>query len=100
VASVLCGGRRWAGVEPPVPLTGFYSLSRGIGTAIGPLLAGIAIGVLHGPFGSTEGYAAMWLVCGGSILLSIPFLMRLRRLAGHIIDPDTEPPGAAATAAT
>jgi MFS family permease len=81
-------------------LTGFYSFSRGIGTASGPLLAGIAIEVLHGPFGSTEGYAAMWLVCGGSILLSIPFLMRLRRLAGHIIDPDTEPPRAeAATAA-
>ena len=73
-------------------LTGFYSLSRGIGTAIGPLLAGVAIEVLDGPFGSTDGYAAMWLVCGGSILLSIPFLMRLRHLAGHIIDPDTEPP--------
>jgi hypothetical protein len=55
--------------------------------------------VLHGPFGSTEGYAAMWLVCGGSILLSIPFLMRVRRLAGHIIDPDTEPPRAAAATA-
>jgi MFS family permease len=68
-------------------LTGFYSLSRGIGTALGPLLAGIAIEVLEGPFSSTEGYAAMWLVCGGTILLSVPPLMRLRRLAGHIIDP-------------
>ena len=36
-------------------LTGFYSLSRGIGTAIGPLLAGVAIEVLDGPFGSTRG---------------------------------------------
>jgi MFS family permease len=80
-------------------LTGFYSLRRGIGTALGPLLAGIAIEVLDGPFGSTEGYAAMWLVCGGSILLSIPFLMRLRTLAGHIIDPDTESPRAAAATA-
>jgi MFS family permease len=70
-------------------LTGFYSLSRGIGTALGPLLAGIAIEVLHDPFSSTEGYAAMWLVCGGTILLSVPPLMRLRRLAGHIIDPQT-----------
>ncbi len=77
-------------------LTGFYSLSRGIGTALGPLLAGIAIEVLDGPFGSTKGYGAMWLVCGGSILLSIPFLVRLRHLAGHIIDPDTEPAPAAA----
>ncbi len=75
-------------------LTGFYSLSRGIGTALGPLLAGVAIEVFDGPFGSTDGYAAMWLVCGASILLSIPWLMRLRRLAGHIIDPMSEPPRA------
>jgi hypothetical protein len=29
----------------------------------------------------------MWLVCGGTILLSVPFLLRLRRLAGDVIDP-------------
>jgi hypothetical protein len=29
----------------------------------------------------------MWLVCGATILLSVPALMRLRRLAEHIIDP-------------
>jgi MFS family permease len=68
-------------------LTGFYSLSRGIGTALGPLLAGIAIQVLHDPFSSTDGYGAMWLVCGGTILASVPFLAMLRRRAGHIIDP-------------
>ena len=63
-------------------LTGFYSVSRGIGTAIGPAAAGIAIETLHGPFGSTDGYAAMWLVCGGTILLSLPFLLALRRREG------------------
>jgi MFS family permease len=68
-------------------LTGFYSLSRGIGTALGPLLAGIAIQSLHDPFSSTDGYAAMWLVCGGMILLSLPALARLRRLAEDTIDP-------------
>jgi MFS family permease len=68
-------------------LTGFYSLSRGVGTALGPLLAGIAIEVLHAPFSSTEGYSAMWLVCGTTILLSIPALMRLRHLAEDVIDP-------------
>ncbi len=69
-------------------LTGFYSLSRGIGTALGPLLAGIAIEVLDvGPFASTDGYSAMWLVCGGTILLSLPALMRLRHLAEDRIDP-------------
>src|SRR5690606_9206492 len=63
-------------------LTGFYSLSRGIGTALGPLLAGIAIEVLHDPFGSTRGYAAMWLVCGATVLASVPAMAALRRLAG------------------
>jgi MFS family permease len=70
-------------------LTGFYSLSRGIGTALGPLMAGIVIETLHGPFESSDGYAAMWLVCGGTILLSVPFLLHLRRLAGDVIDPAT-----------
>jgi hypothetical protein len=39
----------------------------------------------------------MWLVCGGSILLSIPPLMRLRRLAGDVIDPQTSNPAPAPT---
>ncbi len=68
-------------------LTGFYSLSRGLGTALGPLLAGIAIQVLSGPFSGTEGYAAMWLICGGTILASLPFLRLLRARAEHLIDP-------------
>jgi MFS family permease len=68
-------------------ITGFYSLSRGMGTALGPLLAGIAIEVLAHPFSSSHGYAAMWLVCGGTILLSMPALLRLRHLAGDTIDP-------------
>ncbi len=55
-------------------LTGFYSLSRGIGTMLGPLCAGGAIELLRSPLSSTHGYAAMWGVCGVSILLSIPFL--------------------------
>ncbi len=84
----------YAVLQPLMPtdrhgaLTGFYSLSRGIGTALGPLLAGIAIQYLHGPFSSTDGYAAMWLVCGGAILLSLFPLARLRSLAEDRIDPD------------
>lgn len=68
-------------------LTGFYSLSRGLGTAAGPLLAGIAIQTLHGTFSGTDGYAAMWLICGATILLSLPFLRELRLRAGRLIDP-------------
>jgi MFS family permease len=59
-------------------LSGFYSLSRGIGTALGPLLAGIAISVGKGPFASTQGYAAMWAVCAVAVLASIPLVRRLR----------------------
>ena len=68
-------------------VTGFYSLSRGLGTALGPLLAGIAIQTLDGPFSGTDGYAAMWLVCGGAILASLPFLHALARQAEGRIDP-------------
>jgi Na+/melibiose symporter-like transporter len=58
-------------------LTGFYSLSRGIGVMLGPLLAGVAVSLLKDPLSSTHGYAAMWLVCSVSILASIP-------LVGHV----------------
>jgi MFS family permease len=60
-------------------LTGYYSLSRGIGITLGPILAGAAIS-LGGPlFESTHGYAAMWFVCSASILASIPLLRALQR---------------------
>lgn len=55
-------------------LTGFYSLSRGIGVMLGPLLAGVAVSLLRGPLSGTHGYAAMWLVCSVSILASIPLV--------------------------
>jgi MFS family permease len=58
--------------------TGLYSVSRGVGTALGPLLAGVAIGVLAGVFPKTDGYQAMWGVCAVAVLASIPVLGRLR----------------------
>ncbi len=59
-------------------LTGFYSLSRGLGVMLGPLLAGVAIDLLGGLFAGTHGYAAMWIVSSGAVLASIPVLGRLR----------------------
>jgi len=64
-------------------LTGFYSLSRGVGAALGPLLAGLAIQLLHASFAATDGYAAMWLVCGGTILLSLLPARALAELVGE-----------------
>lgn len=60
-------------------LTGFYSLSRGIGIVSGPVLAGVLISVTQqGPFKATHGFQAMWIVCAAAALASILFLRRLR----------------------
>lgn len=61
-------------------LTGFYSASRGLGTALGPLLAGVAISLTSDVFGTTQGYQATWGVCAVAVLLSLVPLARLRRL--------------------
>jgi MFS family permease len=53
-------------------VTGLYSLSRGVGTSLGPLLAGVAIQAAGGDYRWT------WLVCGAAILLSIPAMAPLR----------------------
>jgi MFS family permease len=58
-------------------LTGVYSFSRGMGTWLGPLLAGLAITTMDGLFPGTQGYQAMWLVCATSVLLSLPLIRRL-----------------------
>ncbi|HET9154614.1 MAG TPA: MFS transporter [Solirubrobacterales bacterium] len=59
-------------------LTGLYSMSRGVGVMLGPLLAGIAIQLGRSLFTATDGYAAAWWIPGGAILLSIAPLRRLR----------------------
>jgi MFS family permease len=53
-------------------VTGLYSLSRGVGTSLGPLLAGVAIEA------ADEDYRWTWLVCGAAILVSIPVMAPLR----------------------
>lgn len=61
-------------------LTGFYSLSRGIGIVAGPVLAGAVIALTKsGPFGATQGFQAMWMICAAAALLSLVFVRRLRR---------------------
>lgn len=61
-------------------LTGFYSLSRGIGIVTGPILAGVIISLTSmGAFASTQGFQAMWIVCAGAAFASLPFVWRMRR---------------------
>ncbi len=61
-------------------LTGFYSVSRGIGIVVGPILAGLLIELTkHGAFSSTQGFQAMWIVCAAAAFASLPFVRRMRR---------------------
>lgn len=64
-------------------LTGYYSLSRGIGITLGPLVAGATIQAFSGIFTATDGYSAVWGVCALSVLGSIPLLRALRRDASE-----------------
>jgi MFS family permease len=60
-------------------LTGYYSVSRGLGIVTGPILAGLAISLTRsGPFASTHGFQAMFIVCGAAALLSLLFVRQLR----------------------
>lgn len=61
-------------------LTGFYSLSRGVGITLGPVLAGVLISVTGGGlFSGTSGFQAMWIVCAAAALISIVFVRRLQQ---------------------
>jgi predicted MFS family arabinose efflux permease len=64
-------------------LTGFYSISRGVGIVLGPVLAGVLIWVTrNGPFSASQGFQAMWIVCAAGALASLVFLAWLRRASG------------------
>lgn len=53
---------------------GWYEFSRGLGVSAGPIVTGAAIDVLEPVFRATQGYAAMWLVQGVALLLSVLLL--------------------------
>jgi divalent metal cation (Fe/Co/Zn/Cd) transporter len=46
-------------------VTGLYSLSRGLGISLGPLLGGVAIQA------GGENYRWVWLVCSAAIVVSL-----------------------------
>jgi MFS family permease len=59
-------------------LTGFYSISRGVGIVLGPVLAGALIWVTRdGPFSASQGFQAMWIVCAAATFGSLFFLRRM-----------------------
>jgi MFS family permease len=59
-------------------LTGFYSISRGVGLVLGPILAGALIWITRTtPFKATNGFQAMWIVCSAATFASLFFLRRM-----------------------
>jgi MFS family permease len=61
-------------------LTGFYSVSRGLGIITGPVLAGLAISLTSdGAFAATHGFQGVWIVCAGAALTSLLFVRRVSR---------------------
>jgi MFS family permease len=61
-------------------LTGFYSVSRGLGIVAGPILAGAVISLTQqGPFAASHGFQAMWIVCAVAALGSLFFVRQLQR---------------------
>jgi MFS family permease len=64
-----------------------FELSRGLGSLLGPVLAGIAIELGEPLFPGTDGYAAMWLIAAAAVLASFLVLHRLDDLrADRAID--------------
>ena len=55
---------------------GAFEASRGLGVVLGPILAGVAVETLRPVFGSTQGYAAMFLVASAAVLISVPLARR------------------------
>jgi MFS family permease len=53
-------------------VTGLYSLSRGLGISLGPLIGGVAIEA------AGENYRWVWLVCAAAIIASLAPLLSLR----------------------
>jgi predicted MFS family arabinose efflux permease len=61
-------------------LTGFYSISRGVGIILGPVLAGVLIWITrNGPFSASHGFQAMWIVCAAATFASLWFLRRMAK---------------------
>jgi len=57
--------------------SGLFGLSQGAGIVLGPLLAGLAVGLLGPVFPGTDGYAAVFVVAGAAVLASLPLAARV-----------------------
>ncbi len=58
--------------------SGLFGLFRGVGATLGPVVTGAVVLLARPVLDETEGYAAMWFCTSAALLLSLPFLWRLR----------------------
>lgn len=58
---------------------GLATTTKGVGLIVGPVLAGGAIDVLAPVLEETQGYQALWPLCGALVLASTPLVWRLAR---------------------
>lgn len=59
--------------------SGLFGFFRGLGSTLGPIVCGVVIVLTDdNVFESTQGYAAMWLVCSLTLLVTVPLMWSLR----------------------
>ncbi|MFL5945327.1 MAG: MFS transporter [Gaiellaceae bacterium] len=61
-------------------VSGLATTTKGLGLLLGAPLAGAAIDLTSPLFEGTNGYQALWLVCGLPILAAIPIVARMMRI--------------------
>jgi MFS family permease len=77
-------------------LTGFYSISRGVGIVLGPILAGALIWLTKDSlFKTTDGFQAMWVVCAAATFGSLVFLRRMAQASEDREQLQASEPGGA-----
>jgi MFS family permease len=58
-------------------ISGLATMTKGFGLLVGPILAGAAIDLTAPLLDETDGYGALWPVCGLPVLAAIPLVYRL-----------------------
>lgn len=71
-------------------VSGLATTTKGIGLLLGAPLAGLAIDLSDSYFDATNGYQALWFVCGLGILAAIPLVASLMTHEAQIADPEPQ----------
>ena len=61
-------------------MSGLATTTKGLGLLIGTPIAGLAIDLARPWLGATDGYQAVWFVCGVPILAAMPLVYRLMKV--------------------